>query len=427
MNTPFSCREIADGILFCSVSDQRFKTNRISVNIVTELSKDSVTVNALIPQILKDGFEGCKIFTELYRQLEELYGASIDADVQKRGDRQILTVCLTSIDDRFALEKEEISHESARIITRMLLHPSVNNGGFDPQYMDLEKTSLSDTIDAEINEKRSYAINHLLRKMCAEEPYGIPKYGFKEDLDAITPQTAYQQYQKLLSEAQIVIFFTGCGDGEAVYSVFEEEFSTLQRKYAGAPSCKLHPTSNAPVIEERVEMDVNQAKMVLGFSGAVASNDSRMPAMRMMSMILGGMPSSKLFVNVRERLSLCYYCVAMLDSSKGIMLSDCGVEEENAEMAKKEILAQLTSMKNGEITEAEIQNARLALQNAYNSVYESDYSIESFYMGLILNQMNSSPEEEKEKLNAVTMQDIVDAASLLQLEAVYLLVGKAKE
>lgn len=427
MNISFKCVPIDEGIVFGSVRDPRFKTNRISVNLVTSLTADTVTCNALIPSILKDGFRGCETFTQMYQRMENLYGASVDADVHKRGDRQILTISITSLDDRFALKQEEISREAAGILCDMLLHPLLEGDGFSAKYTELEKAALTDTIEAEINEKRGYAINHMLRTMCENEPYGLPKYGFKERVADITPKDAYVRYQTLLKEAQIYILFTGCGEEEPVLDEFRTAFSGLERAYAGMVKACPHPHSGENVKEQIEQMEVSQSKMVLGFSGGIEPTDKRLPALRLMAAVLGGTPSSKLFVNVREKLSLCYYCASMLDTMKSVLIVDCGVESENIEKAKQEILTQLEEIKQGNITAEELESARLSLQNAYATIYENDYTIESFYLGQLLNGLHSSPEEEREKLSQVTMQDIQAAAHLLRLDTVYVLTGKEGE
>lgn len=426
MQKPFKSISIAEGITFSSIIDSRFKTNRISINLVTELAPETVTVNALIPQILQDGFAGCENFTLMNRRLQELYGASMNTEIQKRGDSQILSISVTGIDDSFALDKTPITAEMAQILCDLLLQPLTEENGFSKKYTELEKNALSDTIDAQINDKRSYALSRLAHTMCSDEPYGLPKYGFKEKIGEITPHSAKEQYDFLLQSSRIEIIFTGCGSADKVIPIFQKAFSGLSRHYqtplAGTP----HPVSEREPISNTEEIPVSQAKMVLGFAGGSSPKSREVPAMRLMTTVLGGSPSSKLFANVREKLSLCYYCAARYDSYKGIMIVDSGVEEQNIEKAKSEILIQLADIQNGNITDEEFQSAVLHLENAYSTIPESDYSLESFYLGQILMGLSSTPETEKRKIQQITKQDIVDAAKRLKLDTVYVLSGKGE-
>lgn len=422
MVNPLKSVEIGKGITFNTIIDKRFKTNRLSINFVTKLDRETATVNALIPQLLKKGYKGCESYTELNRKLEELYGAYIGADVQKRGDYQVLTICITGIDDRFSLSNENIIDQSASILCHMAFDPIIEDGGFPQKYVDLEKKLLIDSIDAELNEKRIYALNNAIGIMCKDEPYGLPTYGFKDRVSEITPKSAKEQYDHILKTSRIEIMFTGCGDdGEAV-KAFKKVYESFQREYA--PVMPIMPHIAAESVTEKTDtMPVSQSKMVLGFNAGVSAKDMLAPAMRMMVAVLGGSPSAKLFVNVREKLSLCYYCAARYEISKGIITIDSGVENQNIQKAKDEILAQLDLMKKGEFTDDEIHNAALALKNAFSSVYEHASSIEAFYMGQILFDIKSSPDAEKLKLDSVTRQEIIDCANKVTLDTVYILTG----
>lgn len=414
---------LADGVRLNTVRDTRFKTNRISVNFFTPLKKETVTTNALIAQLLKKGFQGCDSFTAFNRKLENLYGAVIESDIHKKGDYQVLTLAITTIDDRFSLTKESISEQAASILCDMIFHPITENNGFRESDTELEKTVLIDSIEAEMNEKRIYAINSMTRLMCQDEPYGLPRYGFVEDTKKITSQNARAQYNKLLESAQVEIMFVGCGENTAACDIFKKAFLSASRKYEPLNPIQIHPIS-AAIKEKTEKMEVSQAKLVFGFAGEVTSKNELAPAMRMMVAILGGTPSSKLFVNVREKLSLCYYCAARYDMSKGVLMIDCGVENENIEKAKQAILKQLEQIQKSDFTEEEIQFALLSLKDSYSSVYESDGSIEAFYLGQLVVGISSSPEQEKEHLNNVTREDIVKAAKMAKLDTIYLLTGR---
>ena len=371
MDSPLKTRKIGEGITFSSVTDKRFKTNRLSIHFITELKKDTVTVNALIPQVLKKGFKGCENFTLLNQRLQDLYGAYVEGDIQKRGDDQIMTLCITAIDDKFALNQEPVTARAADILCGMALHPLIEESGFNEKYVKLEKNALIDTIQAEMNEKRSYAINAMTAAMCEGEPYGLPKYGFEDAVGQITPRSAKEQYDDLIRSARIEVMFTGCGDGESAFAVFQDAFRNVERQYHPLPKITPHavPAAGEAVRRKTEHMSVNQSKMVLGFGTGTGAGEETVPANRLMAAVLGGTPSSKLFVNVREKLSLCYYCAARYDTYKGLLIIDSGVENQNIEKAEKEILAQLDAVRQGDFTEEEYTSALLSLKNAYSGVY----------------------------------------------------------
>ncbi|MEG0571027.1 MAG: insulinase family protein, partial [Oscillospiraceae bacterium] len=328
MNDNFTRNELSKGVFFNSIIDNRFKTNRISVNFIVPLDKKYVTINALIPFILRKGSRKLPDFTAFSAALENLYGASADCDIMKLGDNQVLTLSISSIDDKFTFEKnDDLIQNLSNIIADMTLDPVIINDGFDEKEVELEKNALIDTIEAEINEKRIYALNNTVKLMCENEPYGIPKYGYKEDVGTINSISAYNAYMRLIKTARIEIMFTGCGDYEKTYSVFLERFKNIDRLQINDSITSTHKFSGSIKTKNEL-MSVTQSKMVIGFSSDIKEKENMLAAARLMVCVLGGTPTSKLFLNVRERLSLCYYCAARFDKYKGILLIYCGVEKE---------------------------------------------------------------------------------------------------
>ena len=226
----------------------------------------------------------------------------------------------------------------------------------------------------------------------------------------------------LLKTATIHLMFTGCGNYQQALQLFRRVFSSAERTPFTPISTPLKLSGKVAVVKE--EMELLQAKLVLGYAGEIAGANPLVPAMRVAVSILGGTPMSKLFVNVREKESLCYYCSARYDVYKGTMLIDCGVEPENTERAKQAILEQVSLLQAGSFTEQEMEYAVLSLRNAYQSVYESDVTVESFFLNQILCGTYSTPEEQETLISAVTREDVIKAAQKLTLQTEYLLCGK---
>lgn len=418
--------EIANGVGFSSIIDKRFKTNKIAINLITALNEKTVTANAIIPALLKKGHKDCSDFTVFSRQLEELYGSFLSGYVQKLGDYQVMSLSITGIDDKYTLDDDIITEKTAEILSNLALNPILVNGVFDAKQVELEKTSLIDTIEAEINEKRTYAINQLVKIMCESEPFGVPKYGYVGQAKSLTPQVIKAAYDELLHSARIEIIYVGCSNEDKAMQVFKKAFNQVKRNYTQLAPITVHPKSET--VNEKTDMiAVAQSKMVLGFSTAKVLTIDQVIATKLMVSVLGGTPSSKLFVNVREKLSLCYYCAARYDRFKGIMMIDSGVEANNIDKARVEIVKQLECIQSGDFTNEEMSNALLSIKNALNTVYDSDYSIEAWYMGQILSGTNFSPFEEAAKLDTVTREQIIEAANMLLLDTVYILTGNGVE
>ena len=415
---------IGDHIFFNSIIDKRYKTNRVSVNLVLPLERDKVSVRALLPNILRKGYRECPDFTELSKKLAMLYGSYIGYDVTAIGDSQVMTLSAGVIDDMYALDGEHLLSEISEILAKIVLDPVLENGLFPEREVALEKQSLIDLIESEINEKRHYALNRATAVLCAGEPAGINKYGYVEDVEKITAESASEAYLELLETARVEIMFVGCGDPEKSREIFAKAFAAVNRKPLCFHTLEIK-TGTGELKEETERMNVAQSKLVLGFRTGVAPSDDSLNAMRLMISLYGGTPSSKLFLNVREKMSLCYYCAARPNVSKGIAFVDCGVEHQNIEKAKTEILNQLDHIREGDFTDEDFQYAKLSMVNTFRSAGDSASSIEGWYLSQVLYGTERSPEMEAEEIASVSREAVIAAAKQMQLDTVYLLTDES--
>lgn len=410
---------ICDNVTFNAVIDKRFKRNRITVNFINPLNEDEVAANALVINVLKNGHANCPEYTNLAKICQELYGASLYSGVEKRGDVQVCHVTISGIDNRYALDGEDIITQISLLLKDILFLPLIENNSFRQQYIDIERTQMVDLIESEINDKRTYVINSTIKEMARGSLFGVPKLGTIEQVKALTNDDLMKAYNRLINNSKIDIMFTGCGDYNKALEVFKGVFTNGSNRVTLDKNKPLPVTSKVNEVVKR--MNVAQGKLVLGFTTGVDNNSDTVRALKLMVAIFGATPFSKLFLNVREKLQLCYYCAARYDKVKGILLVDSGVEFPNIDKAKDEILVQLDLMKKGEFTDEEMNNALLSVKNSLNCVYDSASSVESFYMSQMFDDEVLTPIQEIQKIEKVTREDIINAANKVTLDTVYLL------
>lgn len=418
---------IAPGVWFTSITDPKFKLNRISVNLTMPLSEDTAAENAIVPYLL---CKSCREYPDIARlnsRLAELYGAYLDGELRKHGGNQILNFSVQGLDDRFALEGEDMIGECVQLLCKVLFDPKLvqNETGeiFAPEDVKLERQYLVDTIDSLVNDKRSYAVDHCVKAMCAGEPAAISRYGTHDQAMAVTPAMAMRAYRRALRISHVEILFIGCGDPTSAIHSFQKAFSHLEREPLALTRMPLR--LEAGEIHRITEtMDIVQGKLVMGFRVGDVSDRRRYNALRMMLAIYGGTPFSRLFNYVREKLSLCYYCASRYDRSTGIMLVDSGVEFDKKEAAEAEILNQLDVMCKGEFTDDEFIAARLSLISAMETAGDSLGALEGYYFNQIFSGSNRTPEQEIADIQQITREDVMDAARRVTLDTVYFLQGE---
>lgn len=426
MSINFTRAAIADGVSLSVIGDNKFKHNRLSVNFIVPLDESTVSGYALLPFVMRKGCRGYEDLMSLNRRLDELYGSVLIADVSKSGANQIITLGIKAMADRYTLDGEQLLSQCAELLSEIIFEPVFENGAFRQKDFELEQRFLIDTIEAQINDKRSYAVRKCRELMGRGDASAISKYGTIEGAKALTAESVTESYKKLLSAARIEIIISGSGDPSDAAAVIKKAFVGHSRTPQPLLFAKVFPAGDKPL--EKVEnMEVAQSKMVLGFRLPERGDLAFSAKVRMMSALYGGTPSSKLFLNVREKLSLCYYCAARYDRSTATMLVDCGVESQNIESAKKEILLQLEEIKNGNFDDETLENTRLQIINSLRLVSDYTSGLEDWYLPRILEGNVISPREDMAAIETVTRQDVVDAARLVALDAVYLLTGKEEK
>lgn len=419
-------KKIAQGISLISVKAQQFKTNEISINLAVPLTKEAASVNALLINMLSRKNSHYQTMAKLNEKLANLYGATIAPVVSKVGECQVLKLGITCLDDRFSLDNESISFECIKLLTSLLLEPRFDkNGNFYEEDVEAEKRILIEKIEAENNEKRIYVLRQAESLMFENEAYAINRYGDIESIKKITPSQCKNAYDNLISTAKIMITVVGNTDSEKTADYISSVFPADSRNYKPLSKAQFVPTCDK--VKEKMErIDVNQGKLVLGFRVNLDPEDKLTPAMRSFCDIFGGGPYSKLFANVREKMSLCYYCSARYTKQKSFIMIQCGCNEENMDKAVNEILNQLEIIKNGDFEE-EFNSSKIGLKDAILSVNDAPEVIESWYSNQITQNDIKTPLDSAKENDAVTKEQIMECAKLLTLDTVYKLSSPKEE
>ena len=413
-------KEICEGVAFNSITDDRFKRGRIYATLVTPLDKKTAAANALLSGVLRRSCRKYPDFTALNRKLDDLYGASLYPSVRRIGDFQAITLAVSGLEDRYALDGVSISAEMTELLCSILFEPNLIDGCFSEEDVEQEKRQLIDDIDAEFNDKRFYSLNRCAEIMCRDEPFAIGRCGSREDVLSLTPEDVYKAWKTLLDNATVELFMLGSSQPDRALEGFRKYFDGRPRKTMGFSRI----VSEVGEVKRIVETEeITQSKLVMGFRCAYEKTARHAVATALMSAIFGGTPTSKLFVNVREKQSLCYYCASMADIHKGIMFVDSGVETKNIEKTEKAVMEQLNTFMRGNITDEELNTAKLALKNVYISSLDSLAAMQSFYLSNILRSSFLSPVEAAALTDDITKEEIIELAGQLKLDTVFSLIG----
>lgn len=405
--------EITKGVNLTSITDGKFKTNSAVIRFIMPLSESSASANALAAQLLLLSHKKYTGLTEITDFTNKLYGASVGVSNFKVGDNQVIAFTASSIRDEYALEGEKLFCELIKVLLECIFEPLE----FDEKYFELKKSELINSIDSEINEKRTYAILNANKYAFKDEPYALSPNGTRESAEKLTIRQVSAAYKNLLGNAEVEVSLSGGGDFEDAKGLIVKAFKEREISNSDFPFVSYSPAKDEVVTAED-SCDMNQLKMVMIFK-----TDYKNDAVNgLFAALLGGTPFSKLFMNVREKLSLCYYCVSRMIYEKGAVMIDSGIDSGNLNAAYEEILNQIEEIKKGNFTDEELYNTKLAMRGSMKTVYDSPGELAAWYFTRhARGKTNQSPDEAQEEMFAVTREQIIAAAESIKLDTVYTL------
>ena len=413
--------ELMPGITLRCHPDRRFKQGCLSFAMIRPMCAEEAAVNALIPAVLLRGTERCPDLRAITLRLDDLYGATLGTQVRRVGDYQTTGLYCAFLEDRFALPGDQILRPMVDFLGEVLLEPVTEDGGFCAAFVESEKRNLIATIESELNDKRAYAMGQMIRTMCKEDSYGVPRLGEARDVAAITPRSAYAHFRKILRESRIDIFYVGSAPAEEVAALLRPMLEKIDRNYVNLPAqTPFHDAGGADLTEQ---MDVSQGKLCMGYVTPVTNRDEDFVAMQVMNTVFGAGMTSKLFMNVRERLSLCYAIGSGYYGSKGIVTVSAGIDFDKEQQTREEIDRQLMAICAGEITDEELNAAKEALLSSLRGTHDSPGSIEGYYATSALSGMKLTVDAYMDAVRGITKEDVSRMARQLKKHTTYFLKG----
>ena len=409
------------GVTLRCCPDTRFKQGCLSFQLVRQMNREEAAMNALLPAVLLRGTKRHPDLRSITEHLDELYGASVSALVRRVGDYQTTGLYCGFMDDRFALPGDRVLAPVIDFLGEVLLESPLEQEGFLGAFVESEKKNLIATIESELNDKRAYAMSRLLKIMCADDTFGLPRLGEKDQVAEIESRTLYRHYRQILRTSPIEIFYVGSAAPEMVAKLLMPLLEKLERCAEALPAqTGFHPCEGRDVEEE---LEVSQGKLCMGFTTPITNRCREFPAMQILNTILGAGMTSKLFMNVREKLSLCYFIGSGYYGTKGIVTVAAGIDFDKEQLTREEILRQLEACRNGEISEAELKAAKEAILSSLRATHDSPGAIEGYYATAALSGLAFTHGGYMEAVEDVTVEKVVACAKQLQLHTTYFLKG----
>ncbi|BED92916.1 MAG: predicted Zn-dependent peptidases [Candidatus Paraimprobicoccus trichonymphae] len=419
---------IGKDINLTCILNKKFKTSRISFTIFVPLEKKYVSTNSLVINLLEKTCKKYPNFSVLNKKLDELYGVSLGTSINKLGDLQALNMYVSFLNQDFIFEDNiDIVYEASNLLCDMIFDPVLDKANlFDIRNISQEKRQLTELILSEYSDKRIYARLKCEELMCKNERSGINKLGDISQIEKLDLEEITEDWKNLLETSHIEIVTIGSENlFSKVKSVFKNKFENIKRR--DVLDFKTEIVRKVDKVREIKDfIDVKQSKLILGFRTDCAKPEDGVISMKIMTVLLGGYVGSKLFLNVREKMSLCYYCSALFNKHKGLLFVESGVEESNIEKAKEAILKEIEDIKLGNFTAENLESTKMYVSQAYKKIDDKLSLLDDWYVTQSFSREIKTPKEVIQEINSVKKEEIIESAKKLILDTVYVLTSKEK-
>lgn len=414
--------EIKKGIKLHIIKTEKFKTNLIAIMLTTKLNRENVTKNALIPAVLRRGTKNLTTQEEINKKLEEMYGASLDCGLDKTGDNQVLKFYIETVNDEFLpQEAENMLKISLEKIFEFVFNPYLENGCFKKEYVEQEEKNIKQIIEGKIDNKARYSLDRCIEEMYKEQPYGLYKYGYVEDIKDINEKNLYEYYQRLVNECKIDIFVSGIID-EKTENIIKNNENIIKLKDRVPQYNETEIIAKRSQKENDVQesMDVTQGKLIIGMDLDIDDDNLRFDVM-IYNSIFGGSANSKLFQNVREKASLAYTASSSYYRFKNNIFINCGIEIKNYDKALEIIKQQIEDMKKGDFTDEEVENAKKGIIASIKTIDDEQDTEITYFFSQELSKSKCNIEQYMQRISEVTKDKVVDVANKVSINTVYFL------
>ena len=392
---------------------KKFKTVLITLKFKRVAKVDEFAFRTLLPSVLRTKTNLYKNRQQFNEKLENLYGASLTSNTNKTGILSIIHVQLKLVNPSLALDYKLMGEGLSFLKEYIYGHDTFNENDFE-----LEKRMLIEEVVSKENDKTRYALSRLFEEMCQNELYGARVSGTKEQLEALTSKQFKKMYRDFIANDELQIILSG--------DVDDRDISLTQTIFPNASFSQMdfldYETKAIDSVKEIVEHDkINQTKLNIGYRLPIRQGDKNHVAAVLFNAALGGYVHSRLFLNVREKHSLCYYVSSVYDAYKGIMFIYSGVDAKRLDLAKKVIDEEVKRMCTEKISEKELGLSKQALINDMKESEDSQGARQSLIYIQALLGKTPTLAERIEKIEQVTPEDLLEVGKQLIKDTVYLL------
>jgi predicted Zn-dependent peptidase len=418
----FTKVELQNGVNLYIRKTEQFKTITMSIKWLAELDEKQAAYRAVLSNVLQDSNADYPKQSDLRKALDELYGTVFYMDAGKRGSSHIVSLNMECVNDEY-LSTTGVFDEAIKMINTVIFKPNFKDGAFDESIVSREKRTVIERIRSIYDDKTRYAHKRMLELMRPNDPASISSSGTEEDVESITSATLLDTYKRMLDEDEIDIYVVGDVQEDELVEKIKSMFNFTAREVV-KKQYEQPETEEKEVRQIFERQDMKQGKLQVGYSTPVSFFHPDYPKMQVTNGVLGGFAHSKLFMNVREKESMAYTVNSAYAAYYGIVYVMAGIDADLEEKAVNLIGEQIDEMQRGNVSDLELNQTVALLTNSIRSAFDSARGQIEVYDQYKQLDEDFTADKWIAKWKSVSIEDIKQMASMINLELIYLLSGR---
>lgn len=402
------------------IQNDKFKTIRMKIFFYAPIKKEEITIRNFLMAMLKTTSKNYPTKKELDLKCQDLYSCGLGYEITRFGNFYSYYFAMDALEDKYT--EEGNFEECVKLLSDIIYNPNVTDEKFDEKYFSIVKHDAMLHINSIKENPNVYSRIRMLEEMDDKSPLSYRMSGNIDDLNKITPENLYKYYLKIMKEDYMDIYVIGNFNFNEIEELVKKYFK--QKIYKNnTSSARLDEYRGRVKQKEKIEENnTNQSKLDIGCRLKKLTDFELKYVINLYSIILGGGANSKLFQNIREQNSLCYYIYSVVNKLDNIILIRAGITNENYKKVVKLVKEELQNMKKGKFTEKDVENAKQLYLSSLDEIEESlDDIADSYYMMDLLGV--DDIETKKKKIVTVTKEDIEKVSHKVFIDTIYMLEG----
>ena len=410
---------IKNNITYHLINTDRFKTITVTLFFTKDFNKNDIVYGNYLTNNLVYSTKKYNTKNKIVEHGEDLYGAKISSSFGINGKCETISFTLDFINPKYTEEK--YMDLSLDFLKELLLNPNVNNKEFNKDFFEIIKSDGIASVKNIKDNPNLFASIEYAKIMYKGTPTSYSSIPTLEDIESVTPRKLYDFYESLFDGTyRLDICVLGEVDNEIIDKIHNMfgHIKSNNKKY----KFKIESKFDLKVTEKIDSLDFNQSKLYIGYKLDPMSFHEFNHVLRVYNTILGTMNDSILFNVVREANSLCYSIGSYVTRYNPSLTIYAGINKKNYDKTIELIKECVESMSDKKVLERLFDSAKKMINTYINNYYDDSISQINHYFNSEFENLEDV-EIAREKINEVTIDEIIEINKKIHLNTIYMLKG----